>query len=161
MTEKKGALSGKLPLSKKPRPDWNIQDFSPFGNQVDVPKNLKKLGKEMGIVFRWLAAKDLHANYGYHPKGWKPFKMSDFNMDPDSAGIKDYHLGKDIDGYVRRGTLLLGFKPVEARNIHRDFLKKKADAQMGYEKQKAEELRQKSKEGNLGARIFEGYDENV
>jgi hypothetical protein len=79
-----------------------------FGDRSGMPDELKAELDAQGLVGRWLSAKKVYDNQGYHPKGWRVYKRK-------NAGLtsNEFSTGKDPDGVVRRGDLILGVKTVE------------------------------------------------
>lgn len=144
---------GRIPIKQK---NINLEEWSPIGNALKLPLKLIKFGQEQGIEFHWLSSKQIAENQGVHVRGWKVFRVTDHK----EIGLYDYDLGKQADGTVRRGSMVLGYKPKEAADDHRKVLKQKASHFGKYESTKAQELRNVSKSANVSAKIYEGYDEN-
>lgn len=148
--------AGKKPLTEKQGPGVDLEEWSPVGNALNIPPKLEKIAEEREIQYRWLSAKTLATNTGYHPKGWKVFKVPE-GVD---VGLEDFHIGRSPDHTLRRGTMVLGYKPNEAAAHHREHLEKRAALYTGekYAKQKADKIRAMSKDGNV--KVIEGYEEN-
>ena len=157
-----GLKQGKKPLSKKPAiKDMIIREDDLFGNPLTVPPHVAADIEKQGKEARWVDARKIYDNHGYHAKGWMPYKKSDELMAKEGQSQSDFKSGADPDGTLRHGSLILAVKPKEAAEKHRQLLKQKAERQKGYNKQKAAEFRQMAKEGFKDAKkvIFEGYDD--
>jgi len=126
-----------------------------YGNPLKLDKELEKELKEKGLVARFINAGTLYKNQGYHNAGWIPYKRG---CDTMEQSRKDFHMGSDPEGIIRRGDCILAVKSEEAVEKQKAFLRKKADRYKGFTKQKAQELRQMARDIG-GATIHEGYDE--
>ncbi len=154
-TVDEAVVDGKKPIAEK-KTKMDLDAWSPLGNALTVPPQLLKKADQEGFEFRWLSAKGITKNSGYHQRGWHVYKVEN----PQELGLADFHIGRDPDGTLRRGTMILGFKPKFACDDHRARLKRKADLMNRYQKNKADDLRTRSRDSNLGAVIHEGYEEN-
>lgn len=152
-----GLKQGKRPLSQK---HVQLREEDLFGNPLSLPPSIKEELKAAGLEARFIDAKKLYENHGYHPKGWVPYKRSTQNQS-DTLEKSEFKSGSDPDGTFRRGTLILATRPIEVSEKHRLLNRQKADRQKGYTKQKAAELRQMAKEAFQDAKrvIFEGYED--
>lgn len=139
---------GRMPLSQKKPAGSRFRQS--FGNRLQVDGDLHKEITDQGLEYRWIDAKKLHANQGYHQNGWTAYRRKN--------PVSDFKLGNDPDGVVRRGTMILGVRERGIGEDHRDYLKERARAYSGrsIQKEAADELRQMSK--NTGIKISEGYD---
>lgn len=154
MSTQNKIISGKKPLSaRESYKESTTEDI--FGNQLALPDGVKKELADQGLVGRWVNAKTLYANQGYHPKGWVPYKRKA----SDTIESKDFLTGNDPSGIVRRGDCILAVKKMEDVQKHRSYLRGKADRYTRFNKEKAEELRMIARETGLNNVIQEGYDE--
>lgn len=147
---------GKKPISQKPAKASIFMNDDVFGNHLSIPEDVQKELDEQGLHGRWLNAKTLHSNQGYHPKGWSVYRRK--SVDKDATAFK---FGADPDGIIRRGDLILGVKTKEKYENHKAFLESKAQRYSNVNSNHADELR--SLMGTAGlkkAKVFEGYDEN-
>ena len=144
---------GKLPLSaKKQSNSFKAQ----FGNRLRVDEELHAEITGKGMEYRWLDAKKLYNNQGYHANGWTAYTR------PATAGGTDFKNGNDPDGIVRRGSMILGVRSKELSESHREHLKDKSIAQVGRDRNASQrsaaaELRKMA--GNTGIKIVEGDDD--
>lgn len=148
----KSTINGKAPLSTKKNAARGT--FSYQASLLDIPGNIKQELEAKGLEGRWISFKTYADNYGYHKQGWTVFK-SDSSTLP--TGVLQ---GSNPDGIIRRGDLVLACRTKEACDEHRQILQDRADRAKGYNKAKADELRQLAKENSVDAKIYEGYDEN-
>lgn len=131
-------------------------------SKFDIPPSIAKELAQKKYEGRWLNAKLMLENQGVHRSGWKIYKSSN----PDKLKKMDefdFSTGVDVDGYVRRGDMILGIKPVELQERHKQRIRAKTEAQdiRNIQKKSAQVLRDTAKEGNLNDfEILEGYDEN-
>jgi len=146
-------VEGKKPIAQKKKID--LAAWAPIGSALHLPPELMKKADQDGIQFRWLRAKHIAENSGYHKMGWRVYEVEN----PEELGLHDFHIGRE-GNQLRRGTMILGYKPKEAADYHRKGLQEKADRQLGFEGSKADQLRQKAQSANLNTRVYEGYDEN-
>lgn len=152
--------NGKKPLSSKPkRQSEYIREGDLFGNPLSIPPHIQEELKAKGLEGRFVDNKKLQDNYGYHDKGWTPYKKSTPTAS-DTIDKSDTKIGADPDGAFRRGSLILAVKPIEAAEKHRTLLKQKANRQKQHTKARAAELRQMAKESFGNSEVFEGYEEN-
>ncbi len=134
-------VGGKKPLSARESYKEAALTEDIFGNTLALPEGLKKELTEQGLVGRWVNAKTLHANQGYHPKNWIPYKKKSSG----TIDTKDFLQGSDPEGIVRRGDCILAVKKTEDVQKHR--------------KEKAEELRNLARENRVNATVDEGYND--
>jgi hypothetical protein len=147
--------NGMKPLSQKQAPASPYRDDELFGNVQTIPEDIQKELDAKGLVGRWLDNSRIAANGGYHPKGWVPYRR-----EGGAADQQSFMFGQSPDGYVRRGTLILGAKTKEAHAKHTALLKQQADYRKikSVERGHAEGLRRIG--GSSGLRVHEGYEED-
>lgn len=148
-------LKGKMPVSKKTEnSDFTADDldFNPLKLDAELKKELE--GK--GLVGRFLNARQLSENYGYHKSGWTVYKR-------DMAakqGAGSFRFGADPEGHVRYRDLILGVKPIEEQARFRAKLAHRNKLQSGYGKQAAAELRALANQHETDITVHEGYENN-
>lgn len=148
-------VNGRKPLSAKPKLSaMNAITEDIFGNTLSLPEEIKKELSDQGLVARFVSAKILYANQGYHPKGWKPYKRKP----SDTVGGVEFKTGSDPDGLVRRGDCILATKSVEDHAKHKDWLEAKADRYKGHSKQKQRELQEQARAAGAASHVEEGFD---
>ena len=146
--------NGKKPLSSKPSMSTITAD-DVFGNPLKIPEDLQKELNDKNLTPKWVAAKVVYENGGYHPKGWVPYKRA-----TTTQSMTEFGLGRDPEGVVRRGDLLLGVKPKAEAEKHKAYLTQKANRAAGINEEKAEEMRRFARDAKIDATIHEGYDDN-
>jgi hypothetical protein len=106
------------PLNKKPVEQKGITRSEntslsrPLGFFELDPKLQAELD-ESGLEAHFLSIKNIERNGGYHSRGWRPFKRQ--TTDSENA----FSYGRDTEGYVRRGDLVLGVKTKEEADAQR------------------------------------------
>ena len=156
-----GLKQGKRPLSQKSKP---LREEDLFGNPLSIPPTILAELKGKGLEPRFIDAKKLYENHGYHAKGWVPYKRSTTSpSDTIEVDKAEFKSGSDPDGTFRRGTLILAVRSIDISNKHRELNRQKADRQKGHTRQQAAELRQLAKEsfGDAKRVIFEGYEDET
>lgn len=148
-------VAGKKPLSARENYKNESLTEDIFGNTLALPEGLKKELADQGLVGRWVNAKTLYANQGYHPKNWVPYKKKA----SDTMEAKDFLQGNDPSGIVRRGDCILAVKRTEDVQKHKAYLKQKANRYTKFNTEKAEELRNLARENRVNSTVDEGYNE--
>jgi len=120
-------------------------------SQLSVPQNLKEEMRSKGLEWRWISLKDLQRNGGFHRANWKPYKSDSIKSVSSDFG------GTGPEGYLVRGEMVLAAKSKEAVEQQRALIRRKTEAQAGYGKQAAQQLR--STLGNK-AKVVEGYEDD-
>lgn len=148
-------VGGKKPLSARETYKNESLTEDIFGNTLAISAGLRKELADQGLVGRWVNAKTLYANQGYHPKNWVPYK----SKASGTMDNKDFLNGNDPSGIIRRGDCILAVKKNEDVAKHRSYLKQKADRYSRFNKEKAEELRTLARENRVSTIVDEGYNE--
>jgi hypothetical protein len=104
-----------------------------FGGTHDIPADIKEHMAKEGWVPRWLNAKQVYNNQGYHPKGWQVYRR------PNTVST-DFKFGSDPDGVVRRGDSILGYKTKAQHDKHTAYLDQSRRALAGYKSRQKEEM---------------------
>lgn len=150
----KGINKGRKPLKSKPKKPMSHDDL--FGNPLKIPEALAKELAAKGLGGHWISYKQLQANAGYHKKGWVPYKQE------KNATIsnEEFHLGVGPDGLIRRGSLILGVKSLEAIGQHKEYLSSRADGYKdAFQRRQANELRKSGRRADESFVVHEGYDD--
>lgn len=149
-------LNGKKPLSSKSAPaGMNTVTDDIFGNPLALPPAIEKELESKGLVGRFVSAKLLHANQGYHPKGWKAYKL---DKAATVEGV-EFKFGSDPDGLVRRGDCILAVKTVEEHAKHKAWLQDKANRYKGYTKGKKKELQDLAQAAGAHSHVDDSIDD--
>lgn len=137
--------------AKKPVPkvDFNPSDI--YKSQLEVDATLKKELTEKGLAFRWINAKEFQKNFGFHRSGWTPYKRS-------AATKVDSLFGGDVEGYVRRGDLVLAVKTLEEQARHKAGLAYKTSLYSGLNKKQAQQLAEAARQAGVKTKVSEGYE---
>lgn len=146
---------GRKPISEKPT-QRVISPEEVFGNSLKLDPELEAELDAKGLEGRFVDYKKLVEFAGYHKHGWTPYKR-DISA---TIGSADFKFGADPDGLVRRGTVVLAVKPKEKVQIHRDFLKQKAQKYSQSNKNLAQEMRDYVRRDGSSAEVLEGWDSN-
>lgn len=140
---------GRKPLSDKiATRSMTLEDL--YGTAFDVPADVKKEIEEKGFEARWISIKALGDNYGYHKSGWTPYK-SELLMKSN----QDYLAGRSPDGYLKRGTMILGVKKKEVCEMHRQILRNRVRTPKEINAQQAESLRQRALSAGINTTVVE------
>lgn len=131
-------------------------DYNPKRDGLFIPDNIKGALKEMGLVPRWINAKQ-YKKQGYHNSDWRPLSAKILK---DYAGANLQDVPVNADGYIQRNDVVLAVKTEEWNQAHKDFLRKKANAKSSVAKRNAEELRQHMQSSGHIGQVFEGYEDN-
>lgn len=134
----------------KQDPDPMDFDFTEaFKNRLRVPKAVKDEIEARGHVMRWINVNEYRKAGGYHQSGWVPYKPS-VQPGADELG------GRDAEGLLRRGDVILATRSKEMNEAHKKFKAERNLRKKAYDKQAAATLRASLP----GARISEGYEDN-
>ena len=149
-------MSTKNMKTKRPHPLAALTN-NDFGNRLRLPHGLATYLKSKGFEFRFVDAKMLEGNGNLHPWGWQVFKAN-------AADFKDFSdtvNGMSPDGTVRRGTLILGFRPTALGAQHRGIIAARNKAYRDVQRQHAEELRSVARSAGIDAEsaVTEGYED--
>lgn len=126
-------------------------DFNDF---FAIDPELKKEIEGKGMVYRWVNALKLKANYGYDKRQWQAYKR-----DSQPAGITSF---SDPEGYTRRGDLILAVQTKAVAGARKAQLdaRNRSQNQQKHAKQQADELRREMRSAGIDADISEGYEDN-
>ena len=107
-----------------------------------------------GLVCRWINGHKFKDNYGFDARRWVPYKTE--------TGMGEAFGGKDSEGYIRRGDLILAVRTKEMNAAHKAKIdRKNKTLAAAQNKQAADELRQRMKDAGVkGVKILEGYEAN-
>lgn len=150
--------AGKRPLSQKNQTLTKIiREDELFGNMLKLDPELESELKSKGLAWRFVDAKKLLESGGYHAKGWSVYKRTGSS---DTIGSSEFKFGSDPDGIVRRGSMVLAVKTQAQANLHKEFLRQKAERYSAIVPQAAEALRQAARDNNVDTIVDDTYDEN-
>lgn len=138
-------IAGRKPVSLK----TSFVSLDIFGNKLTVPEDIKKDIEEKGQVFRWVDAKKMRENQGYHDKGWVAYKRP--------ATMSSGLLGNDPDGLVIRGSMMLAVRDKELNEQHQLYLKNRSAAMSGSLQKTKKELKEQA--DSVGSKVIDGYDD--
>jgi len=146
---------GRMPISDK-QTAKRISYGEVFEDNSAIPADIVKDIADQGLECRWLDAKSLHENQGYHKRGWEVYRRPKY----DKMGNVSKVWGNDPDGLVRRGDRILGVKTQEKAELHRNYLTQQADAQnlKNLQKRQVEELRQLGRNEKIDIKIDSDFD---
>lgn len=117
INKNKVAISERQKVSDVIDPGFNVGPF-------DLPRDVKEELEAKGLVGRFINVKEMERFGGVHPKGWRPYKRTSVE-NSEYAAI----FGKDPDGYIRRGDVILGVKTKEEVARHKAYLAQRAAEQ--------------------------------
>lgn len=126
-----------------------------FDDQFAVAPAIKQEIESQGLVYRWINAHKLQANYGFDSRQWQPYKMKN----PINFGGLE---SKDSEGYIRRGDLILAVQTQEVAGRRRAITERRRQALNNavQNKEAARELKKAMSDAGIQAKVYEGYDEN-
>jgi len=133
-----------------------------FGNLLKISDKLKAQLKSLGYDIRFISKKDLDEAGGYHKRGWKVLKRSDFKDEEgrDIIDLEQYLWGTSPEGIIQRNEMVLAIRPLTMSKKHREIIDERTQRQNAqYSKQVAEQLRQDAKRANVDMQVVEGYDD--
>ncbi len=139
---------GKKPLSQKPKAS-SVDDFE-FGNKLYVEPSLKAEAFEKGLELRFISAKKLYENSGYHENRWEPYLVA---RGTHGTLASNFKFGNDPDGVFR-----LGEGATAALMIRKHLEEKAARYSPDAHKKEAENLDQAMRKAGIGNAII--GDEN-
>ncbi len=146
-------ISGKKPLSSKPRQTNVLEEPDFFMNRLAVASDVKKELAEKGLDYRWISYTKYTGNGNQHERGWQVYRR-------DKKETGSLSFGTNPDGIIRVGDNVLAARPLDYSKKHKAWLASKADRLSGAPVAKADELRAKAKEANVDITVHEGFEEN-
>jgi len=129
------------------KPVRDTKKFTPKFNYADrlvLSQELKDKIKSEGLVFRFLNKLELQQNQGYHRSHWTAYRVQ---------GEDIAKFGALPDGSFVRGDLVLGVRTTEVNQAHKDYLAERNLAYKGYNKKKAQEMREDIRRKGLGDHV--------
>jgi hypothetical protein len=148
---------GKMPISQK-QESSSIQETR-RRSALDLSPDIASELDGQGLVGRWLNAKRMADEHGFHQSGWKVYRRPE-NLRKSTASIME---GNDPEGFVRYRDLILGVKTKEDQAAHRRSIANenaRLSNQKALNQKSAEELRYAARQGGVDAKVTEGYDES-
>jgi hypothetical protein len=147
-------VKGKMPISqKRENSDFANEDLD--FNPLKLDPELKKELAEQGLVGRFLNARQLQENYGFHKSGWQVYKRKG-----SVAGAGAFKFGQDPEGHVRYRDLILGVKPAEEQARWKAKLAASNRRKTAFNQQAANELREMARQAGAEIKVHEGFDYN-
>lgn len=151
----------KKPIEKKSKdfsddPVWGSQGFEEFyDNRLSLSAELKKELKDQGLDWRFINISTFRKAGNRHHSLWRPYNIK-------SKSPIDAFKGVDPEGVLTRGDLVLAVRPKHVSAAYSKKLEARNRANAGYNKAKAEEMRQMAKSAGVGdqVKIHEGYENN-
>jgi hypothetical protein len=141
-----GNKNGQKPASQKA--ELNIFNDTQFNDNLAIPQSLKNEAASQGFELRFVDYKKMAEFGGVHKNGWQAYSRK-----KGDAGTMDsaaFQFGNDPNGIIRRGTLILAYRPVSMGDQHRAMLEQRAARYRGnYHRKQAEEMKQSVKESGL------------
>lgn len=99
-----------------------------FQNPLGVDEDLKSLLESKGFAIRFINHKQYADFGGSHPAHWKPISKKKLKeLGYDTMDVHDFSNGSDVDGYIRRGDLVLAVRSKEINEKHNQYLRQEAD----------------------------------
>ena len=123
-----------------------------FTNQLDLPKALRAEISEKNYVCRFININEFNKRGKIHTSMWRPYR-------PDIATEMDQGYGRDADGYIRRGDLVLAVRSKSEDRAAKSMLAKKNIQYAKHDKDKAHELRKFMSKNGISAKILDTYDD--
>lgn len=150
---------GRKPIAEKGKANPFRKAGGGGGSLTDIDPAFKEAAKKAGYELRWLNQKALIENQGYHQKLWEPVKRDAFGPIVNSS-VANLKYGDSADGYIRRGTMILGKRSKELSDQHREVLQEAREAYASVLPQAASKLRESAKQHGIETNISDRYDEN-
>lgn len=127
-------------------------EYGARSNVLQLDPALAKELEEKQLVPRWLNNK-IYKEKGFHRSDWVPYKR-------ESSPKNSVVTTQNMDGYTIYKDLILGVKPKDWNEHHKQVLMRKANSQNDVQKKLAEDFKDFSSNRGGGASITVGYDEN-
>lgn len=131
---------------------FNYDEF--YSNDLALNPEIKAQLKSEGLEWRFINRLQFREKGNSHRSHWQPYQLKTAN---GQAGV-----GTDAEGMVVRGDLVLAVRPKEIADRHRQFLEAKRARYRGYNREVADEMRQRAREEGVSRamKVHEGYDDN-
>jgi len=150
---------GRKPIAEKGKANPFRKAGGGAGSLTDIDPAFKEAAKKAGYELRWLNQKTLIENQGFHRRMWEPVKRNRFGEIPGSS-TANLSYGESPDGFIRRGTMILGYRSKELSDQHREMLKEDRDAYARILPEAAEKLRESARQHGVETKISDRYDDN-
>lgn len=145
--------NSRKPISeKKKRQALNHDDV--FGSRLNIPPAIKEEADKKGWTLRWVNSQEVYKNMGHHSKGWIVYKPSSDTM---KSG-----LGESVSPAkeIRRGDLILAYKGAEQAEIHKEFLRQRAERYSAKNKMQQQAATLRKAAGQADITVDVGLDDN-
>ena len=142
--------------NKKPVPDAAhdpevVQDI--FGDFLGVDPAVAEDIESRGWEKRWIDAKQMVQNSGFHRRGWEVYKI------PDGLKLRNSSvMGIGPDKDIRRGTLVLGVRSTQLGDAHRRELAARNRVYKALPAQKMKALREHARAQGIDTKLHEDDD---
>jgi hypothetical protein len=146
-------LSDKEKLEKKLMQEFTAANM--MDTPVGLPETQKIQGQDLRVEYRWIDAKKFQESGNMHKNNWQVYVAGRDKEAPSSKW--DY--GYSSDGTIRRGTVILAYRPKVVGEAHRMKLKERAALFSGKKKKRAQELREQMRDEDIDSTVSEGYDD--
>lgn len=147
----------KKPLSEKGKGN-PFRKQAVFGTMTDIDPAFKSAALEKGYELRWLNYKELIESQGQHKRMWEAAKRTDFG-EVKGSPIYNLNFGSSPDGFIRRGTMILGKRSKELCEQHREALAESLEAYKSQASTDASNLRESARQAGVETIVSDRYDD--
>lgn len=149
--------SGRKPISEKGKAS-PFKKAKKFGTMLDIDPVFAEAADKAGFELRWIDAKKLTENQGYHRMGWQAAKRDSFG-DVEGSALLEFAFGVAPDGYIKRGSAILAKRPKEVCEMHREELRERQALYDRIVNVQEEKLKEHAKSSGVETYIDSSYDE--
>lgn len=124
-------------------------------NMLSLPTELKQELMSQDLDWRFISALQFREKGNIHHNQWRPYNVTEKKPYARMQGVT-------AEGVLQRGDLILAVRPKKLSSMYKAKLAEKNRAYSGYNKAKADELRDLARESGIdkATKIHEGYDQN-
>lgn len=149
---------GKRPVSQKRQRPAPINPNDIFRDPIGLDDELKATIVSKGYAYRFINYKQFVDMGGTNTHYWTPVKRSKLKeWGYDMIDGNEFTSGSDVDGYIRRGDLVLAVRPKAIQEKHKAYLAQENARVADLQGAHADELREIVRDS--GGRIHEGYED--
>lgn len=139
--------------TKKKDPIWDAEGFEEFyNNQLSISADLKEEMRSQGLDWRFINQATFRKSGNRHKNLWRPYNVK-------ARSPIDAFSGIDPEGVLTRGDLVLAVRPKKVTEAYKAKVDARNRANAGYNKQKAQEMRQMAKEAGVDMVVEDSYDD--
>lgn len=149
----KTPITDKVVTKKENSLPSTYQDL--YLNELVLDDELKKELDSKNLAFRFINATKLR-QAGVNKSMWVPYKRE---SKPTTESISAL-FGTDVDGYVRRGDLILAVQSKELNQRRKALISRQNELYQNVNALKANEFKKNMREHNIKTTVVEGYDED-